>query len=124
MSNARFIFRAWNKKEQRMYSPEEVDAMNLFDLITDEDTWDVMQFTGVCDKKGKLIFEKDIVEYKVPAAPKISRELVFFFDGCFSKSGHAVSSYKKQTIIAGNAYENPELIDLPIKLLLEDIENE
>ena len=121
MSNNRLIFRAWNKKEQKMYSPEEVDNMNLFDLITDEDTWDVMQFTGVTDKKGNLIFEKDIVEYKIPSCPTISKEVVFFADGAFLKDGHSVSSYRKQTTVAGNFYENPEFVTETMKMILEDL---
>lgn len=122
MSNSRLIFRAWNKKEKRMYSPEEIDQMNLFNLITDEDTWDIMQFTGVCDKNGFLIFEKDIVEYKIPSCPTISKELVFFADGAFLKDGHAISSYRNKTILAGNIYENPELISVTMKETLKSLE--
>ena len=124
MSNNRFIFRAWNKKEQRMYSPGEVDNMNLFDLITDEDTWDVMQFTGVCDKAGKLIFEKDIVKYKIPTSPTESKEIVFFgcYTGQFVKGGMAMASYSKKTQVIGNFYENPEIVTTIMKEQLAGVE--
>lgn len=117
MSNNRLIFRAWNKKERKMYSPEEVDNMNLFDLITDEDTWDVMQFSGVTDKKGNLIFEKDIVDYKISAAPNNSQEIVFFSyeSGGFVKGGMQITSYIKTTKVIGNVFENPEMVTTRMK---------
>lgn len=124
MSNFRLIFRAWNKKEQRMYSPEEVDNMNLFDLITDEDTWDIMQFTGIFDKAGDFIFEKDIVDFKIAAAPNNSQEVVFFsYDsGGFVKGGMQITSYLKTIKVIGNVFENPEMVTTRMKEQLEAVE--
>ena len=81
----------------------------------------VGQFTGLTDKKGKRIFEGDIVdvEYDIQyvgvAAERIGLFVVVFDDGCFMKQKkdgglfHFIPSDKCEVV--GNIHDNPELME-------------
>ena len=80
----------------------------------------VREYTGLTDKKGKRIFEGDIVdvEYDIQyvgvAAERIGLFVVVFYDGCFMKQKkdgvlfHFIPSDKCEVV--GNIHDTPELL--------------
>lgn len=67
--------------------------------------------TGLRDKNGQLIFEGDIVEYKIPGIPKITAVVSWSGQSAhFWKGAQDLATYQKTTVIIGNIYENPELL--------------
>lgn len=112
-------FRAWHKKEKRMFivaeymppvKPAFVGAVRDNDLDKDYSLKEVeiMQFTGVYDKKKREIYEGDIFK----SSTVDYNESVIFKDGCFVSdcNEHEFRTYEDIEII-GNIYTNPELLE-------------
>jgi len=68
------IFRAWHKKENKMVDLQKITplALSIDPMIVgagigvyipDHDDIEVMQYTGVLDKKANKIFEGDIIKF-------------------------------------------------------------
>ena len=118
---SRFKFRAWDKENKKyIYGVEKglefystagnLRVMTLAE-IAESSKYNLEQCTGLKDKKGKLIYEGDIVEVPVlyngiPTGKK-QRCKVYYKHGAFNI--YAVKSeYLK---IVGNIHENPELLE-------------
>lgn len=106
-------FRAYNTIVKRM--SENTTIKELYRL-GDTVQWQhihIMQYTGIKDKKGKEIYEGDIV-FCEQWNPKTYK--VCFIEGCFSlcflENGDysADIHYTEDFEIIGNIYENKELI--------------
>ena len=79
-----------------------------------------MQFTGLYDKKGKEIYEGDVVSWGVY---KDDKDIVRFNEGRFLLRDYYVSyqdnpndAYGEginRLEVIGNIYENPELLNAP-----------
>lgn len=78
-------------------------------LLVDPDS--VGQFTGIRDKKGRGIYEGDIVRYR----PNNKVYQVVFKDGIFWGEGNngcgAAAHFFPACEIIGNIHDNPELIE-------------
>ena len=115
-------FRAWDKKQKRMLYP--VDIFNEPGLVWEDTTegilelnriidsfgmreeLELMQFTELLDKKGKEIYEGDIVKWWDTKAH------VEFRNGKFTASIHddfTVTNWKACEVI-GNSFENGDLL--------------
>ena len=123
-------FRAWHEPNKIML---DVIAINfsLMEITADIETrkiypeldywWketdipfseiELMQSTGLCDKYGVEIYERDIAEYKTvyewDKKPTKRGEIVFE-NGVFSPIGVEMDLSRSEII--GNIYENPELL--------------
>lgn len=122
-------FRAWDKRNNRMYFGWGcyTDQSNIQHVITDTGervSGELMQFTGLLDKNGKDIYEGDIVKYNSKTKESRSENWVgpiviewrpeeakFDFKDKNSDSGWSIFGlhYCSYEII-GNIYENPELL--------------
>jgi len=117
-------FRAWDKKENKMYP---VVVLNIgfgrkdIDEIADPPemvvgtectTAVLMQYTGLKDKNGKEIYEGDVVSFgwgdsergQVLFSPKVGYYVLT------KNLGTMYFQHEEQYKIIGNIYENPELI--------------
>jgi len=110
-------FRAWDKKNKRFISPFFVRitgfgkiwilSENLDYVLDEENNIEITQFTGLCDKNGKEIYEEDIVKTKIGIGYVFNRLGCWFVE--FQKELGYFSSSDIEVI--GNIYENPELLE-------------
>ena len=120
-------FRAWDKTYKKMYEVDEIHwNCGEFDFIGDAITFkrgadevELMQSTGLHDKNGKEIFEKDILDYN-------GRKAIVKWHGSYASFIYEfVDELQNRTTewqplylsyyhfeIIGNVYENPELLEV------------
>ena len=118
-------FRAWDKENKKMVYKNPwlwIDYAGLVSELKENKyvarfgIFDIMQYTGLDDKKGKEIYEGDIVEYKMPS-PLYQNETfitekstVIFSDiNCRFQTDKG-ANLTPGHIVIGNIYENPELL--------------
>lgn len=127
MTNDRLKFRVWNNIsndfvdgtlnndgffELDMFSFEEKHGDD-WDNITDDGVNIIEQCTGLKDKNGKLIYEGDIVSYKVPSGKYSGVVRWDKNTGGWLKStgGDALHTYIKTVEVIGNIHENKGLLN-------------
>ena len=111
-------FRVWDKKVKRMYQNIETKS-NFVDFLND-DSWGVMQFTGLLDKNGKEIYEGDILGKTKNQPIGVIRTFEehqsstdssiiagFYIDGWYSDVLYIEEEVFE---VIGNVFENPELL--------------
>lgn len=133
-------FRAWNKEDKKMYKVVrieksiygycEVDNLLICGLEADEHLketdvrvsydYELMQYTGLKDCKGKEVYEGDIVKYKAGTDEGIG--YIKFEFSCFmiywtnnktfndSFSSMFYTQCSSEIEVIGNIYEHPELL--------------
>ena len=126
-------FRAWDKESQTMYEVKSIIytlgsmlCVNRSALFPErtlyfEDT-PVMQSTGLLDKNGKEIFERDIVEFEDADDIEnvyINQGVIEWCQGGFTVSNRTTVTMDDlldedtlEVTIIGNIYENPELVEV------------
>ena len=118
-------YRAWLKKDKEMIDVEEIHFENgKIDFIGDAITWMcksndcvLMQSTGLTDKNGKEIFEGDVVKMaKNVYSEPTNYEIVRHRGGAYrlESKQYGCELWLRHTDceIAGNIYENPELLEV------------
>ena len=114
-------FRVWDKNAKVIWIPEKILNDNFKDKIrTENDIIILMQFTGLKDKKGKEIYEGDILKadssYHSWGHPKddwfygeVKFDSTMGYYCVFEKTNRTDIDEVHIEVI-GNIYENPELI--------------
>ena|SRR3990167_1611256 len=100
-------FRVWEKPQEgfngKMWSDNDPKFWAEC-LMNTKDEYELMEYTGLKDKNGVLVYEGDIVSFR-----KI-RRLVGFRNGKFGVFlGNDLSDFDDRYEIIGNVWENPDL---------------
>ena len=126
-------FRAWDKKDTRMivheqdFIPLKVTNIGVLrlDATSEEEKWtivsgdrfELMQYTGLKDCRGKEIYEGDIVSTKYSDTNHVVKYFGYnfyadgFYNSAFDCPGDLFSECDDEDIeVIGNIYENPELL--------------
>ena len=124
--NREIKFRIWDIEDNKMVDGFNFDCITYFDnsgRLFCSDGFELMQFTGLCDKKrtaeypeGQEIYEGDWLEHYATCGYVVSE------DGMFSLSSSARANFgyrqplayinTHETIVIGNIHENPELLEV------------
>lgn len=118
-------YRAWLKEDKEMIDAEEIHFYHgEFDFIGDAITWMcksndcvLMQSTGLTDKNGKEIFEGDVVKmaknvYSEPTYYEVVRHRGGAYRLESKQYGCELWLRHTDCEIAGDIYENPELVEV------------
>ncbi|OAJ75223.1 hypothetical protein AYJ08_00295 [Brevibacillus sp. SKDU10] len=117
-------FRAWDKEDKYMLDWEmiKLDVEYSINQLLEMDRFEMMQFTGLCDKNGKEIYEGDIVQIdntdEVNMWFRGKKALVECKPGRFRiliESGEANMMKEDMSNVIeviGNIYENPDLLQV------------
>lgn len=129
--NNKLKFRVWNKEEKRFINFVDVKKQeiefnfdtkdNYFLIECDPGKYKILQCTGLRDKNGKLVYEKDILlspDYDEPYMVIVEwgnekGYIVKAWNGKefeYALSDDTLESLKYFEII-GNEFENPELLE-------------
>jgi len=119
---SRFRFRAWNKNTKKMVCPHKLTPLALNQGCKDlagvflpfDESYTIMQSTGLKDKNGVEIFEGDVVRDDSGKAWSVKwTSSVCCFDFLDSDSNTwAVSRNAVEHMeVLGNVYNNPELLE-------------
>ena len=108
-------FRIWDKEDMDYLGLVSVIFGNENELL---DNQIVMQYTGVKDRKGKEIYEGDLVRISPLLSTKLRNPIyeVVYTDGCFEIHNGKFRDYLKCAFVdfsvevVGNKFENKELL--------------
>ena len=101
------------------------DTERVTEMSVNQDEVILMQSTGLCDKRGVKIFEKDIVKFSIDNGFEYICDEIGFVYYCLgayrilngldetliNTNAYLISDIDKIEVI-GNIYENPELLDV------------
>lgn len=123
----RFNFRVWDKNNKKMVYPNGNGYFNLkndtvidgngelFDLVCQETVEDciLMQSTGLVDKKGKEVFDGDVIKYEdiIASVVYFKDKARFVLEDNYNSIEDCDNEYMKTYKVIGNIYENEELLN-------------
>jgi len=105
-------FRAWDTLEKKWFEGNESEVFSL--MSNSRVRYSFAQFTGLRDKNGKEIYERDICKVRSISVGEYFAEVVFG-NGIFSLVGIGCSHQDLLAVplvveVIGNVYEDPELL--------------
>lgn len=140
-------FRAWNKEKNIMCYEDEDKSSNyldgwcasdiqvinqIFDSEYAKERYDFMQYTGLKDKNGKQIYEKDIVTrfdsktnfivfysggafrlaptYNCKTLLEYEKNNYRYENSCYRRQSSSFRKNTEEFEVIGNIYENPDLL--------------
>ncbi len=121
-------FRAWDTELKEMLNDWDVRENGIWlstinkleETLADRNRFVLMQFTGLLDKNGKEIYERDIVEHYGEVFFVGFEQGAFVVKGVTIRENPDGSEYKISDdllmnqntvlVVIGNVYENPELL--------------
>jgi len=112
----KIAFRAWDNQNNCMAiaSSKKYSPINTSQCLAEsaiQDSYILMQYTGLKDKNGVEIYEGDVYHHITTG----KRCKIVFGDGRFYCNAEGLSSYSLLNInngeVIGNIHENPELLD-------------
>ena len=109
-------FRAWDKKRKQWVEGDHfaeghaTSSENAAVILTSDEDYEIVEFTGLIDRSGEEIWEGDITDESSVAG------VVKMIQGCWcadyvDMEEHQILA-KRIVNVIGNIYENPELLDL------------
>lgn len=111
-------FRAWDKDRQEMFPVYElvfvpgggidIGARGALGMDDWRANCDLMQYTGLKDKNGQEIYERDILKYCTNG--RLSAPIEFPKDYTWLKMHTEDAHWRSAVEVIGNIYENPELL--------------
>lgn len=104
-------FRAWNVDYMAYQGTPDLETLQSF--IFHYGDKELMQYTGLKDKKGKEIYEGDIIELPNGDTCEVvwsNENLGFEGNVIKSQYGFQKYSYISAEKLLGNKYQNPELL--------------
>ena len=114
MDNSRFKFRAWDTTLFKMFEPRTLrdiakeapnNGVNWYQLK-------MMQYTGLCDKNGKEIYEGDILQ----TDSRVYRVEFYNYQWVFRRDENSHQALNQSTMygynfeVIGNIYEHAHLL--------------
>lgn len=120
IENRDIKFRAWDGKrlifkelfDRNWYNASDANSKLVREAGTsDHRKYPVMQYTGLKDKKGKEIYEGDILKHNLWDADVVIWEAPCFRGKNDERDVFLAHHQLNRTRIIGNIYENPELLD-------------
>lgn len=114
-------FRAWYPGDKSMHviSFADLAELQFWCSLHEHDDFEkhperLMQFTGLCDKNGKEVYESDIGKCDNGYTGVIIRDRYMFIVKGYQNSCHDTpyDAFESDNFeIIGNIYENPELLE-------------
>jgi uncharacterized phage protein (TIGR01671 family) len=115
--NREIKFRAWDLNDKVMRYSSDFGSWQRLCVWSEENASELMQYTGLKDKKGTEIYEGDIVFFEGVVSPHSEKYCVVSLErdgygddwGCLYMLGYDT---KFETgVVVGNIYENVELVE-------------
>lgn len=111
-------FRAWDgKMVYGVLAGGNTECPNVCDYDMDSVWWwheppeAIMQFTGLCDRNGKEVWEGDVVRYtNNDGIKRVGFVEWFEEEACFYLNSLPLWEQTEKEVI-GNIYQNPELLE-------------
>lgn len=127
----RLKYRVWSTKQKKMYDwsdcikkgPNFIYGMFIDHRMLGKGCWCIQQCTGLRDKNGKLVYFDDLVKNKWGQICKVIMQTdkqnygrvvlqnIKYLNDEAHKNNIFIPAAINESVIIGNIYENPELLE-------------